>query len=58
MKVISILEYQIEKAAIQSLANFGTPECYYCGFCGKKCDSKEEMITHLEANSEGECGDA
>lgn len=55
---LDVCEECLIKASEQMLANFGEPEVFYCGVCGKKCRSKEAMISHLDSNSKGECGDA
>lgn len=56
MDDLSKLE-DIEKAALENLKNFGTPECFYCGHCGTKL-SLAEALPHMEANQKGECADA
>lgn len=36
----------LEDAALQSAANMGIPDYYYCGYCGSKCN-QEELMEHV-----------
>jgi hypothetical protein len=46
---------KMEELAIANLTNFGTPECWYCGFCGQKFVTAESICQHSELNPNGEC---
>ena len=49
------LANRMEQAAIASMANFGTPDCWYCGSCGEKFVTVESIEEHSLKNPNGEC---
>ena len=48
-------EEELYNAAMQSLANMGIPDCFYCGFCGEKCITSIDLIEHVTQNHDGVC---
>jgi hypothetical protein len=44
---VDSLEEQLIKSSALALANFGTPDCWYCGYCGERFTNMVKLEEHL-----------
>lgn len=48
----------IEEAAIRFAQNMGIPDCFYCGICGEKTLTSEELLHHILSEHKDKCPNA
>lgn len=51
MSMETIME--MERAALENLANFGVPDHFYCGICGQK-HSRDTIENHILSHESNE----